>query len=80
VYAVGLPGDNIGSISITASQFILCSGQLAGGIVFGDNIVPLNVKNNYFSWNKAIDEKGAKDIYFLSKEMLDKAGDLEIVT
>ncbi|KAA6362494.1 MAG: hypothetical protein EZS28_041979, partial [Streblomastix strix] len=79
VYAVGLPGNNIGEVSIIKSQIISCQGQQAGGIVFMDNVIPLNVKNNYFSWNKAIDEKGSKDIYFLSKGMLDKAGDLEIV-
>ncbi|KAA6396293.1 MAG: hypothetical protein EZS28_008178 [Streblomastix strix] len=79
VYAVGLPGDNLGSVSITDSQFILCSGQLAGGIILGDNVIPLNMKNNSFSMNSITDEKGANDIYFLSKEMLDKAGDLEIV-
>ncbi|KAA6387625.1 MAG: hypothetical protein EZS28_016848 [Streblomastix strix] len=79
VYAVGLPGDNLGSVSITDSQFISCQGQQAGGIAFGDNIIPFNVKNNYFSKNSITDEKGAKDIYFLSKEMLDKAGGIEVI-
>ncbi|KAA6320419.1 MAG: hypothetical protein EZS28_054685, partial [Streblomastix strix] len=79
VYAIGLPGDNLGSVSITNCQFISCLGQQAGGIIFEDNIVPSSVKNNYFSKNSISDEKGAKDILFLSKEMLDKTGDLEIV-
>ncbi|KAA6374958.1 MAG: hypothetical protein EZS28_029515 [Streblomastix strix] len=79
VYAVGLPGDNIGEVSITDSQFISCQGQQAGGIIFGDNVIPSSVKNNYFSWNSITDEKGAKDIYFLSKEMLDKAGGIEVI-
>ncbi|KAA6368424.1 MAG: hypothetical protein EZS28_036049, partial [Streblomastix strix] len=74
VYAVGLPGDSLGSVSITDSQFISCQGQQAGGIIFGDNVIPSSVKNNSFSKNSITDEKGAKDIYFLSKEILDKAG------
>jgi hypothetical protein len=34
------------------------------------------VKNNYFSQNNKFDEKGAKDILFMSKEMLYKTGDV----
>ncbi|KAA6388028.1 MAG: hypothetical protein EZS28_016445, partial [Streblomastix strix] len=69
VYFVGITGDNLCSISITESQFISCQGQQAGGIVFGDNVIPSSVKNNYFFRNNKLDENGAKDVYFLSNEM-----------
>ncbi|KAA6395917.1 MAG: hypothetical protein EZS28_008554, partial [Streblomastix strix] len=79
VYVVGVPGDNLGSVSITGSQFISCKGSQAGGIMFGDNVIPFNVKNNFFFKNSVSNEKGAKDVYFLSKEILDKSGGIEVI-
>ncbi|KAA6403981.1 MAG: hypothetical protein EZS28_000491 [Streblomastix strix] len=78
-HTTGVTGYNLGSISITNSQFISCQGQQAGGIVFGDNIIPLNVKNNYFSKNIISNLKGVKDILFSSKEMLNEAEGIEVV-
>ncbi|KAA6371917.1 MAG: hypothetical protein EZS28_032556, partial [Streblomastix strix] len=79
VNVVGVTGDEQGSVSITHSRFTSCYGQQAGGIIFGDNVVPSSVKNNLFSQNAVTNNNGSKDVYFLSKEMIDQAGDLEIV-
>ncbi|KAA6383356.1 MAG: hypothetical protein EZS28_021116, partial [Streblomastix strix] len=78
-HTTGVTGDNLGSISITNNQFISCQGQQAGGIIFEDNVIPLNVKNNYFSKNSISNSKGAKDILFSSKEMLNEAEGIEVV-
>ncbi|KAA6388917.1 MAG: hypothetical protein EZS28_015556, partial [Streblomastix strix] len=79
VYVVGVIGNNLGSVSITDSQFISCKGSQSGGIVFGDNVILSNVKDNFFYKNIISDDSGAKDVYFLSNEMVDQAGGIEFI-
>ncbi|KAA6370354.1 MAG: hypothetical protein EZS28_034119, partial [Streblomastix strix] len=65
---------DIGKVSIKGNQFYQCSGQIAGGILFGERVLPISATGNHFFQNTAIDAEGAKDIIFQSKELLDRAG------
>ncbi|KAA6366922.1 MAG: hypothetical protein EZS28_037552, partial [Streblomastix strix] len=70
-----------GITSITNCEFTGCSGQQAGGIIFGDNVYPISARNNTFSSNIRISQtgQGASDIFFSSKTLLDSAGGIASV-
>ncbi|KAA6398216.1 MAG: hypothetical protein EZS28_006253 [Streblomastix strix] len=68
--------NNYGEVSITNNQFGNCIGLKAGGILFGENMKPINARNNTFS-NINIEQTKClvtTDIFFSSKELLDQAG------
>ncbi|KAA6377368.1 MAG: hypothetical protein EZS28_027105, partial [Streblomastix strix] len=68
--------NNYGEASITNNQFRNCIGIKAGGILFGENMQPINARNNTFS-NISIELTKCLvtiDIFFSSKEFLDQAG------
>ncbi|KAA6395332.1 MAG: putative Glutamate--tRNA ligase, partial [Streblomastix strix] len=73
--------NNYGDVQIMNSRFTSCIGQQAGGILVGENIKPIKIKNNYFSDNsfKSSIQQGASDIFFQSKELLDSAGGIKCV-
>ncbi|KAA6355704.1 MAG: hypothetical protein EZS28_048769, partial [Streblomastix strix] len=79
VYVVGVTGDNLGTVSITDNQFVSCIGQQAGGIVFGDNVIPSIVKDNFFFKNSASYQQGAKDILFQSNEIQNNIEIIELI-
>ncbi|KAA6385391.1 MAG: hypothetical protein EZS28_019083 [Streblomastix strix] len=74
--------NNYGQASVTNSHFSNNIGQQVGGILFGDNINPMNVQCNTFSNNSKISTsiQGATDIFFSSKKLLDSAGGIKFIT
>ncbi|KAA6362213.1 MAG: hypothetical protein EZS28_042260, partial [Streblomastix strix] len=73
--------NNYGEISVTNSRFKNCVGIKAGGILFGENMQPINARNNVFSIINFEQTKClvTTDIFFSSKELLDQAGGISSI-
>jgi hypothetical protein len=76
----GLSNDKYGNVSISENRFISNIGNISGGIFIGDSVLPINIRNNFFSNNTSIDYDGAKDIYYASKDLINEAGGILKVT
>ncbi|KAA6372274.1 MAG: hypothetical protein EZS28_032199, partial [Streblomastix strix] len=46
LHITGESGSNSGNVSITNNQIESCNGSQAGGILLGDNVIPIAVTNN----------------------------------
>ncbi|KAA6362544.1 MAG: hypothetical protein EZS28_041929, partial [Streblomastix strix] len=73
--------NNYGQASVTNSRFRNCIGIKAGGILFGENMQPINARNNVFSiinieYTKCL---VTSDVFFSSKELLDQAGGISYI-
>ncbi|KAA6363460.1 MAG: hypothetical protein EZS28_041013, partial [Streblomastix strix] len=73
--------NNYGDASVTNSRFRNCIGIKAGGILFGENMQPINAMNNVF-YNNNIEYTKClvtSDVFFSSKELLDQAGGISSI-